>query len=440
MSNQPDNSEIFSELDVDYEKDIIRSKEFEEGEEYQYRRDECEEDDYEEYQYQRDEHEEENRDLLKNSRILFKTLCESLFYMGTFEDLISSFPNTKFDLKYVQNINHKWIEIHQNLNFLVENIPSNFDWELEEISNILESIKGLIEAKSQLNDHSAFSVIIGISDLFYNTKALKSKNTCMIFSIILIFLDNLQNLIDKYEEEMPFIYIENQKLDVNRKLDDYLNRAVSFNILHYEGSIASKIDDLIKTLNGCAQTHELDEDGDKCEMSFVALVAPSLVGKTQLSFILRHRSLYFALSQSDSIQEIYLNFESLNEMIFKCSIKDIEKIKKYLKKNQIMESFKVDAKFFEYLSANYMTRNMGDEKFMVLGLLLALVEDAENTFDKIDDSLRPAWMYHHAKRHNMIVKGASIREIRSVLPRFEKYFVFWTNLQKMSIMYLSGIL
>jgi hypothetical protein len=245
-----------------------------------------------------------------------------------------------------------------------------------------------------------------------------------------ILLDNLPKSIVKQKDEMDFLYVENKKQGVMNKLNGYLNRAVSFDQLHYNDSIALKIDDLIGKLNRCAQTHELDEECDKCEMAFVALAAPSLVGKTQLSFILRHRSLYFALSQyysfsqSESIQNIYLNFESLNEMIFECSIKDIEKIKCYLAKKSIMTRYLIDGKLYEYLSANYMAKNMIDEKFMVLGLLFALVEDAENTFDNVDDNVRPAWMYHHAKRHDMKVKGASIRDIWSALPRFERYFVF----------------
>lgn len=107
---------------------------------------------------------------------------------------------------------------------------------------------------------------------------------------------NVENKKENDEDVMHFKYVENKKENVEIKLKNYLKKAESFTQLHYENSIASKIDALITKLNKCAFSDNEDEDGDSCNKAFVALAAPSLVGKTQLSFILKHRSLYFALS------------------------------------------------------------------------------------------------------------------------------------------------
>ena len=106
--------------------------------------------------------------------------------------------------------------------------------------------------------------------------------------------------LDKAEAPVEFKYVENTFEDVGPKLDHYLKVAAAFKANLYNGSIASKIDDLIKNLNRCSRNDTNDSDGDNGLMSFVAVAAPSLVGKTQLSFMLNHRSLYFALSQVDS--------------------------------------------------------------------------------------------------------------------------------------------
>lgn len=226
---------------------------------------------------------------------------------------------------------------------------------------------------------------------------------------------------------MEFKYVENTFEDVGPKLDHYLKVAAAFKTNLYNGSIASKIDDLIENLNRCSRNDTNDSDGDNCQMSFVAVAAPSLVGKTQLSFMLNHRSLYFPLSQVDSPtpiipQSIYLNFESLNQFIFRCSESDLQIILNILGLNGSMPNY--EKTVYEKLSANNLKAKFFDQKFKVLGLLLALVEDAEHHYDNLDKKNQPAWMYYHAKRRNMIINPVSIKTIRENLARFERYFVF----------------
>ena len=60
--------------------------------------------------------------------------------------------------------------------------------------------------------------------------------------------------------------------------------------------------------------------------------------------MLNHRSLYFALSQVDSPtpiipQSIYLNFESLNQFIFRCSESDLQIILNILGLNGSMPNY-----------------------------------------------------------------------------------------------------
>lgn len=235
--------------------------------------------------------------------------------------------------------------------------------------------------------------------------------------------------LDKAEAPMEFKYVENTREDVGPKLDHYLNAAAVFKKHHYKDSISSQIDDLIKSLNRCKLDNTNDGDGDYCQMSFVAVAAPSLVGKTQLSFILEHRSLYFALSQVDSPiasnpQSIYLNFESLNRFIFKCSERDMEIISQYHQLDSLRSMKNYNEMVFKNISANNMKTNFSDQKFMILGLLLALVEDAENHYDNLHVNHQPAWMYYHAKRKTMTINPVSINTIRENLARFKNYFVF----------------
>ena len=73
---------------------------------------------------------------------------------------------------------------------------------------------------------------------------------------------------------------------------------------------------------------------------FIALIAPSLTGKTQCAFAMEDlRSLYFALDQcSDksigTTQAIYTNYHCLNHFIKKMGERDLETIKRNLGENQ----------------------------------------------------------------------------------------------------------
>ena len=107
----------------------------------------------------------------------------------------------------------------------------------------------------------------------------------------------------------------------------------------YEESIASKVEqillgneDVLKELVDGLNSERVTYDFSK---SFIALAAPSLEGKTQFAFLLKHvRPLYFALGAVEDItlseitQSIYLNFAKLNQAIEKCANEDLTTIRK----------------------------------------------------------------------------------------------------------------
>ena len=62
------------------------------------------------------------------------------------------------------------------------------------------------------------------------------------------------------------------------------------------------------------------------ERSFVALIAPSLTGKTQAAFTIdKIRPLYFALDYSIAGQEIYKQFSGLNNAIKEAAVADYDR-------------------------------------------------------------------------------------------------------------------
>lgn len=77
---------------------------------------------------------------------------------------------------------------------------------------------------------------------------------------------------------------------------------------------------------------------------------------------------------------------------------------------------------FECFSVSVLEK-MTDMKFLVLGLLLELVEEAnENYTEEVD------WMKYHAKRRNMIIQAASIQEIAEKRHLFKDFVVFFDDL------------
>ena len=171
----------------------------------------------------------------------------------------------------------------------------------------------------------------------------------------------------------------------------------------------------------------LDESSESFSRTFIAIVAPSMVGKTQLSFNLsENRSLYFALNQylrfdSPGVQEIYLNYSSLNQSIYDFAKKDTERIIGLLKIADPSSSKQALDSAYKFISAEYMTTNIEREKFYTLGFFVALIEDAQKRFDETGSM---SWMEFHAKRPEMEIKPVSIQELQNKPDYFKKYFIF----------------
>ena len=168
--------------------------------------------------------------------------------------------------------------------------------------------------------------------------------------------------------------------------------------------------------------------------TFIALAAPSLVGKTQLAFVLaKKRPLYFALGQyiSQSYtcapQDVYLNFESLNFALQELALLDIEKICAHNKVPLNGGSKKELNRDFNEITVENLSENYQDTNFFVLGLLLKIVQDAAATYDSYSESVRPDWMKFYCDRSQMdsLIKPVSLNILKTkYLNLFKNYCVF----------------
>ena len=146
------------------------------------------------------------------------------------------------------------------------------------------------------------------------------------------------------------------------------------------------------------------------ENSFYALAAPSFEGKTQFAFVIDSvRPLYFALNQYETddslnIQQIYLNFESLNLAIQKFSEKDIETIKSILKLNELN---------YQHIAGGQLKTKYSNTPFWILGFLAALIMDAESNFDQ--NAPGNNWMKFHAHRKNLKIVPTTIEKFQETI-------------------------
>ena len=124
---------------------------------------------------------------------------------------------------------------------------------------------------------------------------------------------------------------------VTNELKKYVDLGRAIKNCDEANGITREIDRMISYLNSVSGQAILDESGESFSRTFLAILAPSMVGKTQLSFNLsENRSLYFALNQylqfdSPGVQEIYLNYSSLNQNIYKFAKIDTDRIISALK-------------------------------------------------------------------------------------------------------------
>lgn len=118
---------------------------------------------------------------------------------------------------------------------------------------------------------------------------------------------------------------------------------------------------------------------------FIALISPSLTGKTQMAFDIRSkRPLYFTF---DKWQDISKNFTELSRELLKAVVEDQDRVLEYL--YSIGYFFAEDAS--KPISLDVIDRNLTEFKFKCLGFLAHLISDAEKNFDgtqKEDDWMR----------------------------------------------------
>jgi len=233
---------------------------------------------------------------------------------------------------------------------------------------------------------------------------------------------------------------------------------------NFNGSPIQKLEELIKDPAKCFsgdQTYQYINNNknlveDICfEKTFIALVAPSLCGKTQSAFAMREmRPLYFVLNEfsvreGKKAQPIYANFDSLNKMIENVGVADLRFMKENEKYKNIFESVEIDANYLEAdeksnyakveltdeesiatasaetelnspktkmervytnvkyiyscVSASNLINEFKHQKFFTLGFLVALMEEAEAKYDENSESelipgTKKSWMEFHAKR------------------------------------------
>lgn len=279
-------------------------------------------------------------------------------------------------------------------------------------------------------------------------------------------------------------------------LKDYINRAEDMvTDPNFKDSPIKKLEELIENPSKCVsddqantfiQNPENRPERVEFERTFIALVAPSLCGKTQSAFAMREMlPLYFALNEgsikaSGRSQPVYANFNSLNRMIKEIAIADLQAIEDIENANS-KDTFKIDEinvdqladnenmlnaventhaqsadntfietdeksmatvrkrvyknilSIYALLSADNLLNSFDDHKFFTLGFLVALMEEAEANYDKDSESLlipgtKKSWMEFWAKRDDnrseLYFSAISINEAMQKADLFKKYFLF----------------
>jgi hypothetical protein len=162
------------------------------------------------------------------------------------------------------------------------------------------------------------------------------------------------------------------------------------------------------------QFHQDKKVNQKFDTSkaFLALVAPSMEGKTQSAFVFRSvKPLYFAFtwtkgmgSSQASIQPIYLNYQSLSKFILELAALDLNNIKE---------------KDTGFVSSESIENDHSKIDLFVLGFLVELVNDANLNYG--NRSSIP-WMKYHAQRKGFRFKAISVSDISSGF--FDGYCLF----------------
>lgn len=161
--------------------------------------------------------------------------------------------------------------------------------------------------------------------------------------------------------------------------------------------------------------------------SFVALVAPSLTGKTQAAFTIdKIRPLYFALDYSNvSKQNIYKKFDELNFAIKEAAEEDYRTILTKFKEPK--GAMTEEDYILKNISSDNLENNFLEVKMFTLGLLIKLIEDSELGEEKLENGTE--WMRFHSERDRFSYTALSINDITEKGPIFlemikTKYYLF----------------
>jgi hypothetical protein len=285
--------------------------------------------------------------------------------------------------------------------------------------------------------------------------------------------------------------------EMEDSIKDYIIRAEDMvKDPNFKDSPIKKLEDLIKDPSNCLSgdyANNFIRNPDNLprniefERTFIALVAPSLCGKTQSAFAMREMfPLYFALNENaikptGKSQPIYANFDSLNRMIQELAIADIKAIEiienkkladtfevthidaERLKEDEniklrevgysydesnddtLMESIEKSPKkirtriyknitsIYELISADNLIASFKNQKFFTLGFLVALMEEAEDNYDKNSGSdlipgAKKSWMEFYSQREGerseFHFDAISINDVLQKKNLFKKYFLF----------------
>ena len=303
---------------------------------------------------------------------------------------------------------------------------------------------------------------------------------------------NLYFYINHFLFYLEFIYSSNDTEYNESHLKKYINRGEEMmKSPSFEGSPIQKLEQIIKEPSKVVLEDAFIKNQENrpqkiaFERTFIALVAPSLCGKTQSAFAMKEmRPLYFALNE-DSIKEngksqpIYANFDSLNRIICEAGSEDLQTIKAFeISKSrntfQVVETdesiLKTDEKLklsvvekcenlvysandsaaeyqnigkklvysdlksiYARVSCTSLLKDFKDKKFFTLGLLIALMEDAEskyneNNVSKLISGKKMSWIEFFAKRDDerkeFYFSAVSIDEAIKKKKLFKKYFLF----------------
>jgi hypothetical protein len=456
---------------------------------------------------------------LKNN---FKSIVEYFVKKSTFE-IVCQYEEVlgqKLDENSSRGEFSSLMNVYRNSSHKAD-IMINFDKDINLLSSKNEYLEEIIFRFSALKNyalqilpkldmlkakHKAKMVFIIKSARIINLLNFGSTSSAIIKCNYTDLQNNLASIHTYFsllEKDLPltkkFMYEKVDYKEMEDSIKDYIIRAEDMvKDPNFKDSPIKKLEDLIKDPSNCLSgdyANNFIRNPDNLprniefERTFIALVAPSLCGKTQSAFAMREMSpLYFALNESaikptGKSQPIYANFNSLNRMIQDLAIDDMKAIetiqnKKFagtfevididaerLKEDEniklrevgysydesnddtLMESIEKSPKkirtriyknitsIYELISADNLFSSFKNQKFFTLGFIVALMEEAEDNYDKNYNSdlipgAKKSWMEFYSQREGerseFYFDAISINDVlqKKNLFKKKKYFLF----------------